>query len=186
MAATYKILGIDPGSNLLGYAILEIPARGKPVISCYGRLDLRSYENQATKLRQIFQELQHLIRQHQPTDAAIEAPFFGKNVQAMLKLGRAQGAAMLVAALEGLEVEEYSPRSIKKAVTGKGSASKQQVAGMLPHLVKGDLREISLDASDAIGAAYCHYLQKQQGRSGQQKRYKDWSSFLKDNPKHKG
>lgn len=184
MAVPYKILGIDPGTNLLGYAILEIPARGKPLISCYGRLDLRAYKKQAPKLRQIFQELQHLIRQHQPTEAAIEAPFFGKDVQAMLKLGRAQGAAMLVAALEGLVVEEYSPRSIKKAVTGKGSASKQQVAGMLPHLIQGELQDISLDASDAIGAAYCHYLQKRQGSTGQ-KRYKDWKSFLKENPKRK-
>lgn len=185
MAKPYKILGIDPGSNLMGYAILEVLQRGKPLVHCYGQLDLRTFDKQANKLRHIFQELQHLIRLHQPSEAAVEAPFFGKDVQAMLKLGRAQGAAMLVAALEGLEVEEYSPRRIKKAVTGKGSASKEQVAGMLPHLIQGQLQNISLDASDAIGAAYCHYLQKKQGQIGG-KRYKDWSSFLKDNPNRKG
>lgn len=141
-------------------------------------------KTQAEKLSFIFEELQKLIKLYTPTEAGIEAPFYGNNVQSMLKLGRAQGVAMVAVAQMGLTIEEYSPRSIKKAVTGNGNASKEQVARMLPHIIDGAIATNSLDASDALGIAYCHYIQNQ-GMGLGKKKYKDWGSFLKENPSRK-
>ncbi len=175
------ILGIDPGSNVLGYAFLQAVGN-KPKLISMGVLDMRKFENQPQKLKFIYEELQKLIHLYEPTDAAIEAPFFGKDVQAMLKLGRAQGAAMAAVACKGLEIIEYSPRSVKKSVTGQGAASKEQVAAMLPHLVEGDFHHKFMDATDAVGVAYCHYIQSSSvlGKSG--KKYSGWGDFVKDNP----
>lgn len=178
------ILGIDPGSNLLGYAFLQAIPKKKPRIVSMGVLDMRDCDTHSEKLAQIFNELQALIKLYAPSDAAIEAPFYGKNVQSMLKLGRAQGVAIVAAASLGLKVEEYSPRSIKKAVTGNGNASKEQVSRMLPHLVEGEIDDKILDATDALGIAFCHYTQSQSAVTGQ-KKYNDWSSYLKDNPNKK-
>jgi crossover junction endodeoxyribonuclease RuvC len=178
------ILGIDPGSNVLGYAFIQVLGKKKPRLVDMGVVDLRKKGNQGEKLAFIFTELQRLIRLYEPTDASIEAPFYGKNVQSMLKLGRAQGVAMVAVAEQGIAIEEYSPRSIKKAVTGKGNASKDQVARMLPHVVQGDLTGQTLDATDALGVAFCHHIQTQSLLGGQ-KKYSGWDSFLKDNPNKK-
>ncbi|MCP4440167.1 MAG: crossover junction endodeoxyribonuclease RuvC [Aureispira sp.] len=178
------ILGIDPGSNILGYAFLQVPKKGKPRAITMGVLDMQKMKSQARKLQFIFEELQKLINIYEPTDAGIEAPFYGKNVQAMLKLGRAQGVAMVAVACSGIDIEEYSPRSIKKAVTGNGNASKEQVARMLPHIIDGEINPKYLDSTDALGVAFCHYLQTQSTGIGQ-KKHKDWGSFLKDNPNRK-
>lgn len=178
------ILGIDPGSNLLGYAFIQVIGKKKPRLITMGVLDMRSQNSQAAKLAYIFTELQKLIQLYEPTDASIEAPFYGKNVQSMLKLGRAQGAAIVAVAERGIPLEEYAPRSIKKAVTGKGAASKEQVARMLPHVIEGDISGQSLDATDALGVAFCHHIQTQ-GMALGQKKYSNWDSFLKDNPNKK-
>jgi crossover junction endodeoxyribonuclease RuvC len=178
------IMGIDPGSNLLGFAFLQIPAKGKPRVIRMGTIDMRKLSSQAEKLAHIFTELQKLIKVYEPNTVGIEAPFYGVNVQSMLKLGRAQGAAMVAVATLGISIEEYSPRSIKRAVTGNGNASKEQVASMLPHIIQGDVDTSSLDASDALGIAFCHYLQSKQGTTGQ-KKYSNWDAFLKENPGRK-
>ncbi len=178
------ILGIDPGSNLLGYAFIQVIGKKKPKIISMGALDMRKYDNHSQKLAHIFKELQKLIKIYEPTDAAIEAPFFGKNVQSMLKLGRAQGVAMVAVSETGLEVEEYSPKTVKRAVTGNGNASKEQVARMLPHIMEGKIDTKSEDATDALGVAFCHHIQIQ-GLGTGKKKHKDWSSFLKDNPGRK-
>ncbi len=178
------ILGIDPGSNLLGYAFLQVVGKKKPRIISMGALDMRKYEKHSQKLAHIFRELQKLIVLYEPTDAAIEAPFYSKNVQSMLKLGRAQGVAMVAISEKGLLVEEYSPKSVKRAVTGNGNASKEQVARMLPHIVEGEINSKALDATDALGVAVCHHTQTQNLGIGQ-KKHTDWGSFLKDNPDRK-
>lgn len=178
------ILGVDPGSNVLGYAFIQVMGKKKPRIITLGTLSMSQYENHGQKLAHIFTELQKLIQLYQPTDAGIEAPFYGKNVQSMLKLGRAQGVAMVAIAQKGIPVEEYSPRSIKKSVTGNGNASKEQVARMLPHLIDGEIPSSLLDATDALGVAFCHHTQTQ-GLALGQKKYNDWGSFLKDNPNKK-
>ncbi len=179
------ILGVDPGSNVLGYAFLQVIGKKKPRIIAMGVLDMRKMDNHSQKLAHIFKELQKLVRLYQPTAAAIEAPFYGKNAQAMLKLGRAMGVAMVaITDITGLEVEEYSPRSIKKAVTGSGNASKEQILRMLPHIVEGKIAAEFLDASDALGIAFCHHIQTQ-GMPIGKKKHNSWDSFLKENPNRK-
>lgn len=178
------IMGIDPGSNLLGYAFIQVIGKKKPRVISMGVLDMRKHDNHSQKLAHIFTELQKLVVLYEPTDAAIEAPFYSKNVQSMLKLGRAQGVAMVALSEKGFIVEEYSPKSIKRAVTGNGNASKEQVASMLPHVVEGELSNRSLDATDALGVAFCHHIQIQGVGLGQ-KKHTDWNSFLKDNPNRK-
>ena len=177
-------MGIDPGSNILGYAFIQVIGKNKPKIISMGILDMRKYENHSQKLAHIFTELQKLIVLYEPNDAAIEAPFYGKNVQSMLKLGRAQGVAMVAISEKGLLVEEYSPKSVKKAVTGNGNASKEQVARMFPHIIDGEIDFSKLDATDALGVAFCHHIQTQGLELGQ-KKHKDWGSFLKENPQRK-
>ncbi len=178
------IVGIDPGSNVLGYAFLQTMGKRKPRLVSMGVLDMRKLDTQSQKLRFIYEELQKLLDIYEPVLAAIEDPFYGKDAQAMLKLGRAQGAAMTAMACRGLEVVEYSPRSIKKAVTGKGNATKAQLAGMLPHVIDGDFHHEFMDATDAVGVAFCHHLQSN-SRFGGGKKYSNWDQFLKDNPNRK-
>lgn len=183
------ILGIDPGSNLLGYAVLEVGKQGsKPRLLIMDTLDIRGDEDHPTKLKHIFETVQSIIDQYQPTTAGIEAPFYGKDAQAMLKLGRAQGTAIAAIACKGIAVTEYSPRSVKKAVTGNGNASKEQLAGMLQHVVEGEIQSKFIDASDAVGVAYCHYINTN-GRGGNSvggKKSSGWGNFLKDNPDRVG
>lgn len=156
-----------------------------------GVLDMRKQTEQAEKLKQIFLELTALIQLYQPTEAAVEAPFYGKDAQAMLKLGRAQGVAMVAMACQNLSIVEYSPRSVKQAVTGNGNASKEQVAQMLPHVLQGDIVYKFMDAADAAGVAFCHYLSLKtmpfgaditKAKTKTTRKKSDWGSFLADNP----
>ena len=174
-----RILGIDPGTNNLGYAVIEIRDR-KLILLVHGVFKLQKLKTHQEKLHQIFLKVQRIIDGYQPKEMAIEAPFFGKNVQSMLKLGRAQGVAIAAALHKNLEVQEYSPKKIKVAVTGNGNASKEQVAAMVDQLIVNDIDVSLLDATDALAAAICHHFQNKSLR-GVGKNYKDWSSFVKDN-----
>jgi len=180
MKDSYKILGVDPGTNQLGYALIEV--RGKELkLITLGILRLKSYEDHQTKLKEIFLQLQEIIETYLPKQMAVEAPFYGKNVQSMLKLGRAQGVAMAAAMTMGLDISEYAPKKIKQSITGNGNASKEQVAAMLNSILKVKIDTPNLDATDALGVAICHYYQTGSVAGGQ-KKYSGWDSFLKDNP----
>lgn len=176
----YCLLGVDPGTNTLGYAILDVKEK-KLSVPDIGTITLRSYLTHQQKLKLIFERLQNIIGTYQPIEMAIEAPFFGKNVQSMLKLGRAQGVAIAAAMTKGLNIVEYSPKKIKQVVAGNGNATKEQVAAMLEYQLHLKLSENPLDATDALAVAYCHYFQSK-GNVGQGKQYGDWKSFIKDNP----
>ncbi|MBP8725330.1 MAG: crossover junction endodeoxyribonuclease RuvC [Saprospiraceae bacterium] len=149
-----RILGIDPGTVVLGYGIIELKDT-LPRLVELNVLHLQSLPSQQEKLREIFLRVQELIEHHQPTALSIEAPFYGKNAQSMHKLGRAQGVAIAAAILMGLEIHEFSPKTIKKAVTGNGNASKEQVAGMLESLLAFNFNTRHFDATDALAAALC-------------------------------
>jgi len=181
----YRLIGIDPGTNNMGYAILEVSGKVLTV-NDLGVISFKKYLSHQQKLKIIFERLQQLIDHYKPIEMAIEAPFYGKNVQSMLKLGRAQGVAIAAAMTKGLEMVEYSPKKIKKVVTGNGNAAKEQVAAMLEHQLKIKLLdEFPLDATDALGVAFCHYHQSK-GGIGQGKKYNGWKSFLEDNPNRVG
>jgi crossover junction endodeoxyribonuclease RuvC len=175
-----RIIGIDPGTNVLGFAIIEIE---KPTIRLIeiGVLTMQHFEVHHEKLKYIFEQIQDIITQHSPQEMAIEAPFFGKNVQAMLKLGRAQGVAIAAGLTKGLTIEEYSPKKIKQSVTGNGNSSKEQVAAMLQQILKLDLKTQYLDATDALATAVCHHYQSDNRALGV-KSYSGWAGFLKENP----
>ena len=174
-----RIIGIDPGTNILGYAVIEIEKKEYKILDM-GVLKLTKFPDHTTKLKEIFLQIQEIIEAYLPNQMAIEAPFFGKNVQSMLKLGRAQGVSMAAAMTMGLNIEEYSPKSIKKSITGNGNATKEQVAAMLTQLLKRKFDDQYLDATDALAVAITHYHQSS-GPLGGTKKYKDWSSFVKDN-----
>lgn len=180
MAKNNKIIGIDPGTNILGYAIVEFSGKN-PKVQDIGVIKLAKHKDHQTKLKEIFLQLQEIIETFLPGQMAIEAPFFGKNVQAMLKLGRAQGVAMAAAMTMGLEIVEYAPRKIKQSITGNGNASKEQVAAMLNNMLEFKINEYYLDATDALGVALCHHHQISNGgikipKGG------GWKKFLKENP----
>ena len=181
----YRLLGIDPGTNVLGYAVVEVQAKKKLHIVEMGVVKMSHFDNPYDKLGKIFERLVAIIKHHRPTAMAVEAPFFGKNVQSMLKLGRAQGVAIAAGISQRLEVTEYSPKKIKQSVTGNGNAAKEQVAAMLEMTLQADLSEQYLDATDALAAAVCHFYQTGSALGGR-KKYKDWGSFLQDNPDRKG
>ncbi len=177
-----RILGIDPGTNVLGFAVLDADKReGMKVIEIGVVTFQHVGEEQTIKLRYIFEQVQDLIRQYRPSEMSIEAPFFGKNVQSMLKLGRAQGVAIAAGMVNGLAITEYMPKKIKRAITGNGNASKEQVAGMLENILKQKFQEKYFDATDALAAAVCHWFQSSGPAKGQ-KTYSGWGAFLKDNP----
>lgn len=175
------ILGIDPGTNLMGYGVLHI-TDSKPEVVTLGVIDLRKYANHYLKLGHIHDRVQGIIESYLPDEVAIEAPFFGKNVQSMLKLGRAQGVAMAAALERDIPITEYAPLKIKMSITGNGQASKEQVADMLKRILKmnDDMTGPFFDATDALAAAYCHYLQMD--RPQQTKAYSSWKDFIKKNP----
>ena len=154
------ILGIDPGTNLMGYGVLRVTGT-KPEMVAMGVIDLRRVGDTYLKLKHIYQRVLGIIDSYLPDELAIEAPFFGKNVQSMLKLGRAQGVAMAAALSRDIPITEYAPLKIKMAITGNGQASKEQVADMLQRMLRLDKTDMPtfMDATDALGAAYCHYLQ---------------------------
>lgn len=165
----------------MGYAIVEVHLKSLRVIEL-GTLKLQQFDDHAVRLQRIFERMGQLIQQYQPRAMAIEAPFYGKNPQSMLKLGRAQGVAIAAAMMHGLEVEEYAPRKIKQSITGKGSAAKEQVAALLAQQFQLDASRYMLDATDALATAVCHYYQ-QNNFSGSGKRYSGWESFVSNNQK---
>jgi crossover junction endodeoxyribonuclease RuvC len=175
------ILGIDPGTNLMGYGVLRI-VDGKAQMVTMGVIDLRKFSDAYLKLGHIFERVTGIIDSFLPDELAIEAPFFGKNVQSMLKLGRAQGVAIAAAIRHSVPIHEYAPMKIKMALTGNGSASKEQVAGMLQRLlgIKDEEMGKFMDATDALAAAYCHYLQMGRPETGAT-HYKGWKDFVNKN-----
>lgn len=178
---TYRLLGVDPGTNVLGYAIIEVQNRELKLLEM-GVVHLQKLKEQQLKLKKIFERLQSIIEIYQPREMAIEAPFYGKNVQSMLKLGRAQGVAMAAGITKGVTITEYSPKKIKQSVTGNGNSAKEQVAAMLGNILNIKFADnYYLDATDALAAAVCHYFQSSSVLGGS-KRYDGWGSFLKDNP----
>lgn len=176
-----RILGIDPGTNVLGFAIIDADKRAIEVLEIGVVTFTHVGAEQTIKLRYIFEQVQDLIRQYQPTQMAIEAPFYGKNVQSMLKLGRAQGVAIAAGMVNDLEITEYMPKKIKRSITGNGNASKEQVAGMLENILHRKFNEKQFDATDALATAVCHWFQSSGPLKGQ-KSYSGWGAFVKDNP----
>ena len=163
----------------MGYGIIRITGNTLSMIAS-GVLKLNKYDDHPLRLKIIFEKTLSLIEQYKPDELAIEAPFFGKNVQSMLKLGRAQGVAIAAALYRTIPIFEYSPRKIKQSITGKGSASKEQVAAMLQRLLVLKEIPVNFDATDALAAAVCHYFQKGSVETG--KKFTGWKSFLTANP----
>jgi crossover junction endodeoxyribonuclease RuvC len=176
------ILGIDPGTLFMGYGLVEV-SLNRMVLLEMNVLKLSPKTDHYERLRLIHNKVQELIEHFRPDDFAIEAPFFGKNVQSMLKLGRAQGVAIATAMHAGIPVAEYSPRKIKQSITGNGNAAKEQVWKMLQHLLKlGD--EINYyDASDALAVALCHHFQGSSPNPSNGKKMSGWGEFISKNPK---
>lgn len=174
------LMGIDPGTNVMGYGVLSI-ASGKASMVAMGVIDLRKEPDPYLRLGHIYQRVTGIIDEYLPDEIAIEAPFFGKNVQSMLKLGRAQGVAIAAAIQHDVPIHEYAPMKIKMAITGQGSASKEQVAGMLQKLLHLDRQEMPkfMDATDALAAAYCHFMQM--GKPVSNTSYKGWKDFINKN-----
>ncbi|MEL6539157.1 MAG: crossover junction endodeoxyribonuclease RuvC [Bacteroidota bacterium] len=171
------ILGIDPGTTVMGYSVVKQAQRKLHVVQ-YGVIRLHHYTTHALKLQKIFERVSALVDDFKPDAVALEAPFFGKNVQAMLKLGRAQGVAMAAALAREVPITEYAPRKVKQAVTGNGHASKEQVAHMLVNLLQLPQMPDLLDASDALAVAVCHAYQDQNFQS----KPASWKQFLQQHP----
>jgi crossover junction endodeoxyribonuclease RuvC len=174
------ILGIDPGTNVTGYGVIKISGNN-PELMAIGSIDLTKLGDHYIKLKHIFERTIGIIDEYHPDELAIEAPFYGKNVQSMLKLGRAQGAAIAAALTRSLPIFEYAPRKIKMSITGQGAASKEQVAAMLMRILKFKKLEIKLDATDGLAAALCHFYQSDKPR--EEKAYSSWKDFMNKNPK---
>lgn len=175
------ILGIDPGTTVMGYGILRVE-NNKPFMEAMGVLELSKYDDHYLKLRRIFERVTGLIDQYHPDELAIEAPFFGKNVQSMLKLGRAQGVAMAAALNRDIPIFEYAPLKIKMSITGNGKAAKEQVADMLKRYLKIPEESMlpQLDATDGLAAALCHFFQSNNPLS--EKKYTGWKDYISKNP----
>lgn len=175
------IMGIDPGTNIMGYAFIGVNGNRARLIAM-GVIDLRKCKDMYMKLGEIFTRVQGLINSFLPDELAIEAPFFGKNVQSMLKLGRAQGVAIAAAISRQVPIHEYAPLKIKMAITGNGSASKEQVADMLRRMLNISNEDMPhfMDATDALGAAFCHFIQR--GNPVSEKKFSSWADFVNKNP----
>jgi crossover junction endodeoxyribonuclease RuvC len=184
------ILGIDPGTLVMGYGLISVNKSSVSVIEM-GVLQLSKHKDHAERLHLIFKKMESLIKVHQPVAVAIEAPFFGKNVQSMLKLGRAQGVAIAAAMMSGLHAVEYAPRKVKQSITGRGNATKEQVLTMLRHTL-GIVEDVRfMDATDAVAVALCHHYQgktaqikKEHGAPAAKvkKNKATWESFITSNP----
>ena len=174
------ILGIDPGTNVMGYGVLKAVGN-KAQLMALGVIDLRKMHDPYIRLGKIFERITGIIDEYLPDEMAIEAPFFGKNVQSMLKLGRAQGVAIAAAIRREIPIHEYAPLKIKMAITGQGQASKEQVAAMLTRLLKINTADKVpfMDATDALAAAYCHFMQA--GRPETGVNYHGWKDFVNKN-----
>lgn len=196
-AGKYRIMGIDPGTNYTGYGILEVEGRlVRSVVM--GEIDLHKLNDPYEKLRYIFQRVGALIEEYAPAEVALESPFFGENVQSMLKLGRAQGVAMAAALSHDKPVFEYAPTRIKQSISGSGAASKEQIASVIGRLLKIDKLPKRLDATDGMAVALCHYFtstsplnealgeERVKGLGGAKKAAKrgtsSWEKFLRENP----
>jgi crossover junction endodeoxyribonuclease RuvC len=173
------ILGIDPGTNIMGYGVILITGKNHSLLQ-YGVIHLKKYSTHELKLKKIFERITGLIDEFHPDSVALEAPFYGENVQSMLKLGRAQGVAMAAALAREIPIAEYSPKKVKQSVTGNGNASKIQVAEMLKTLLKIEEIPKLLDATDALAVALCHHFHD--GRLQTRGRTAGWKSFLEENP----
>jgi crossover junction endodeoxyribonuclease RuvC len=173
------ILGIDPGTNVMGYGLILTEGKTYKLLQ-YGVIHLKKYETHELKLKKIFERVTGIIDEFLPDSMALEAPFFGANVQSMLKLGRAQGVAMAAALSREIPITEYSPKKVKQSVTGNGNASKEQVAAMLLTLFGLTEMPKMLDASDALAVALCHHFHE--GRLQTRGRNEGWKSFIQDNP----
>lgn len=173
------IMGIDPGTNLMGYGVIECTGQKMKLVAL-GVVDLKKIADPYEKLHHIFTRTVSLVEQFKPDEIAIEAPFFGKNVQSMLKLGRAQGVAIAAAMYRSVPIIEYAPRKIKMSITGEGAASKEQVAGIIMRLLKITELPTNLDATDALAAAVCHFFQRKPGIS--EKSVSSWKEFISKNP----
>lgn len=175
-------MGIDPGTQVMGYGILKV-INNKPQMEAMGVLLLNKYDDHYLRLARIYERIITLIEEYLPDEMAIEAPFYGKNVQSMLKLGRAQGVAMAAAISRDVPLCEYAPLKIKMSITGNGRASKEQVAYMLQQILKIPDQNMpkQLDASDGLAAALCHFYQA--GLDSKTTKYKDWKDFAKKNPR---
>ncbi|WP_340064966.1 crossover junction endodeoxyribonuclease RuvC [Ascidiimonas aurantiaca] len=175
------ILGIDPGTTVMGFGLIKVLGKKMEFLQL-NELQLHKYEDHYLKLKLIFERTVQLIDTHHPDEIAIEAPFYGKNVQSMLKLGRAQGVAMAAGLSREIPITEYSPKKIKMAITGNGNASKEQVAGMLQNLLSIKEMPKNLDSTDGLAAAVCHFYNSgTTSHSG--KSYSGWAAFVKQNEK---
>ena len=179
MANERIILGIDPGTSIMGYGLIQVKGKKLELITL-DVLKLTHLGTQPLKLKLIFETVLGVIDQYHPDELAIEAQFFGKNVQSMLKLGRAQGVAIAAALHRSIPIFEYSPRKIKQSITGNGNASKEQVAAMIANLVVMKGPPVGLDATDALAVALCHYYQR--GTGDEKKSYSGWAGYLSSNP----
>ncbi len=186
--STKIILGIDPGTNYTGYGVLEVAER-QPRCVVLGYIELHRIDDTYQKLRHIFERVGALIDEYRPSEVALESPFFGENVQSMLKLGRAQGVAMAAALTRGLPVFEYAPMRIKQSITGYGGASKEQVAALLKSMLKVEYSLKKLDATDGLAVALCHHFETSgplgnltRAKAAPRKRTQSWSDFLAKNP----
>ncbi|MEC3964319.1 crossover junction endodeoxyribonuclease RuvC [Flagellimonas halotolerans] len=179
MATEKIILGIDPGTTIMGFGIIKVINKQMHFVQM-NELMLRKYDDPYTKLKLIFERTLELIDTYHPDEIAIEAPFYGKNVQSMLKLGRAQGVAMAAGLSREVPITEYMPKKIKMAITGNGNASKEQVARMLQSVLKLKSLPKNLDSTDGLAAAVCHFYNE--GRMEVGKSYTGWEAFIKQNP----
>lgn len=173
------ILGIDPGTNVMGYGLIMTEGKNYKILQ-YGVIHLKKYETHELKLKKIFERVTGIIDEFLPDTMALEAPFYGANVQSMLKLGRAQGVAMAAALAREIPITEYSPKKVKQSVTGNGNASKEQVAAMLQTLFSLTELPKMLDATDALAVALCHHFHE--GRVQTRGRNEGWKSFIEENP----
>ena len=175
------LLGIDPGTNVMGYGVLRV-CGNKAELVVMGVIDMRREKDVYLRLGRIFERVTGIIDEYLPDEVAVEAPFFGKNVQSMLKLGRAQGVVIAAAINHDVPIQEYAPLKIKMAITGNGSASKEQVAGMLQKLLhlRDDQMPHFMDATDAVAAAYCHFLQMSRPETDA-KHYGSWNDCARQN-----
>lgn len=174
------ILGIDPGTNVMGYGVIRVTGN-KAELVVMGIIDMRKEKDPYLRLGKIFERVTGIIDSYLPDEMAIEAPFFGKNVQSMLKLGRAQGVAITAAIMRDIPISEYEPSKIKIAITGNGNAAKEQVAGMLQRMLKISKEDmnVQLDATDALGAAYCHFIQM--GMPKTEHKFSSWKDYISKN-----
>ena len=177
LAKEQLILGMDPGTSVMGYGVIKIKKPQIHVVQ-YGVIHLSKYKTHELKLKKIFERVLGIIEDFEPDEVALEAPFYGKNVQSMLKLGRAQGVAMAAALSREIPIAEYAPKKVKQSVTGNGNASKEQVAKMLNSILGIPLETKLLDATDALAVALCHHYGQGKVSRGNQ----SWKSYLTDNP----